>query len=117
MKRSILLTAAVFVGLALAAPAGAECLDQVADLEQQLSQIDTERQEQVQLETSSGEATVAAVEEKGVEPDESYHGASISPDTAAGQLEDARSLAEEGNEAGCMQKLEQASRMIEELGG
>lgn len=116
MNRPILLTAAVSIGLALAAPAGAECLDQVADLEQQLSRVDTEREEQVQLDTSSGETGVAA-EEEGVEPKESWHGDSVSVETAAEQLEDARSLAEEGDEAGCMQKLEHTSRMIEELGG
>lgn len=117
MNRPVLLTAAVSIGLALAAPAGAACLDEVADLEQQLAQLDTQREEQVELETSSGEVTVPAQEEKSAEPDESYHGASISPDRAAELLEDARSLAQEGDEAGCMQKLEQASRTIEELGG
>lgn len=116
MNRPILLTAAVSIGLAHAAPAGAKCLNQVADLEQRLSQVDTEREEQVQLDTGSGQAAVSA-EEEGVEPKESWHGDSISVDTAAQQLEDARSLAEEGDEAGCVQKLDQASRMIEELGG
>jgi hypothetical protein len=177
MRKETLLTATALL-LALAAPAGAACLAQVAQLEQRLAQLEsgtagaqqqqattvgiqqpqqqqqqqpgqqpqqqpatvgqqqpaTGQQEQAtaaqQQQQPATEETVELTMKGGQEVEvtaEPPGGEGQSQDTwlggtspqslqgAQAQLDGARTAAEEGNEAGCMEQVAQAERIINEL--
>ena len=125
-KQSMLAVAAV---LALSAPAGAACLDEVAQLEQRLSRIksaDVQQQQQqatgggdtVEMEMASGEEVEVTVDETegATQPQESWFGESPpSPKGAEKELQSARGMAEDGDEQGCMAHVKQAARIVTAL--
>ena len=123
-KTSMLAAAAV---LALSAPAGAACLDEVAQLEQRLNRIesaDAQQQQQatgggdtVEMEMASGEEVEVTVEsaEGGTEPQENWFGSPPSREGAEEQLDNAREMAEAGDEQGCMEHAEQAAQIVTTL--
>ncbi len=160
VRKSVFAGAAMVV--ALSAPAGAACLDEVAQLEQRLSQLPSDDAEQqqtaqqgqpqqaggeaqvtaitpegqqqqqqpeqpqqqqptgggdtVELEMASGQDVDVPVDEEGTEPAESWFGGSPpAPAGAEEQLDSARSMAEAGDEQGCMSHVEQAARIIAAL--
>jgi hypothetical protein len=125
-KTSMLAAAAV---LALSAPAaGAACLDQIAQLEQRLNRIesaDAQQQQQqatgggdtVEMEMASGEEVEVTVEsaEGGTQPQENWFGSPPSREGAEEQLDNAREMAEAGDEQGCMEHAEQAAQIVTTL--
>lgn len=123
-KTRMLAAAAV---LALSAPAaGAACLDEVAQLEQRLSQIESvDAQQQqatgggdtVEMEMASGEEVQVTVEsaEGGTEPQENWFGSPPSREGAEEQLDNAREMAQAGDEQGCMEHVEQAAQIVTTL--
>ncbi len=125
MCRETLVTAAMW--LALTAPAGAACLDEVVQLEQRLSQLGaTDAQDQatgeetVRMTMEGGrevEVTVEeTVEDEAAQPQESWFGESPpTPKGAEDELRNAREIAEAGDEQGCMEHVEQAARIITAL--
>lgn len=96
-----------------ASPAAAVCLDDVAQLEQRVRQLQA-ADDTIQLETPRGDVAMDR-ETGGAEPDESWFGAPPSLPGVAQQLQDARTMAEEGDENGCMSLVEQARTTLEAL--
>lgn len=109
------LAAALTLGSAM--PAAAACADDVAALEERLAQLPPEGQEeeQVELNTTGGEVTVGA--EQSEEPTDSWFGPVPSVEGARLQLDNARELAEDGDEAGCQGHVDQAREIVEGLEG
>ena len=117
---------AVAVALALsAAPAGAACLDDVAQLGERLEQLQTAEAEQqagdgekIQMEMAGGREVEMTVDEAegGTDPQESWFGESPpAPAGAEAELDNAREMAQAGDEQGCMEHAEQAARIISAL--
>jgi hypothetical protein len=122
-KTSMLAAAAV---LALSTPAGAACLDEVAQLEQRLNRIESADAQQqqatgggdaVEMEMASGEEVEVTVEsaEGGTQPQENWFGSPPSREGAEEQLDNAREMAEAGDEQGCMEHAEQAAQIVTTL--
>ena len=108
--------------VALAAPAGAGCLDQVAELEQRLNQLEAaEAQQQaaggttVEMTTAGGGEVEVTVEEEGqggTQPQENWFGSPPSREGAEEQLQNAREMAQLGDEQGCAGHVEQAAQIL-----
>ncbi len=148
MRKEIPLATAAL--LALTAPAGAACLDQIAELEPRLARLESEaaggaqqqqqattagvqqqqpeRQqpqqqpaadEAVEVTMQDGQEVEVTAEPSGGEgqPQDTWLGGT-SPSSVQGareQLDGARTAAEEGNEEGCLEQLEQAERIVNGL--
>ena len=122
MFKTSVLAAAAFV--ALSAPAGAACLDEVAQLSQRLTQLQSAEAEQqpgdgetVEMEMAGGREVRMTVDdaEGGTEPQESWFGSPPSIGEAKDQLDNAREMAQAGDEQGCMAQAEQAAQIISAL--
>ncbi len=109
--------------LALTVPAGAACLDDVAQLEQRLSQLEAAAardqapgDETVRMTMGDGrevEVPVEPTEDAASEPQESWFGESPpAPEGAEEELQRARGRAEDRDEGGCREHAEQAARII-----
>ena len=116
------LAAAAFVAL-LSAPAGAACLDEVAQLSERLNQLESaeaaEQQpgdgETVEMKMAGGREVEMTVDEAegGTDPQESWFGESPpAPAGAEAELDNAREMAQAGDEQGCMAQAEQAAQII-----
>jgi exonuclease VII small subunit len=100
----------------VATPATAVCVDEIAQLEQRMEQLDSgaERRKPVDLGRGEREVTVEA-EEGGVDPQENWFGSPPSLEEARDQLENARQMAGDGNEDGCMGHIEHVRQIISGL--
>lgn len=94
-------------------PAAAICIDDVAQLEQQARELEAE-DATLRFETREGELAMER-EAGGAEPRESWFGAPSSLASAVRDLQDARTLAEEGDEDGCMGLVEEARGTLQAL--
>ena len=115
MTRALLAAAAL--NLILAAPVSAACLDEIEGLEQQIHdmQATAQDQESARVETADGGQVMLEDEDGGVEPQENWFGSPDTIENAAEQLENARRLADAGNEAGCMAEVEHARQIAGDL--
>ena len=120
MHKVTLFTVAAW--LTLTVPAGAACLDEVAQLEQRLSQLEAAAareqaagDETVPMTMADGREVAVPVEqtEDASQPQESWFGESPpTPEGAEEELRSARGRAEGGDEQGCREHAEQAARII-----
>lgn len=94
-------------------PAAAICLDDVAQLEHQAHELEAE-DDTIRFETGDGELAMER-EPGGAEPQESWFGAPSSLASAVRDLQDARTLAEGGDEDGCMSLVEEARTTLQAL--
>ena len=123
MHKVTLFTVAAW--LALTVPAGAACLDEVAQLEQRLSQLEAADardqatgDETVRMTMRDGREVAVPVEptEDASQPQESWFGESPpAPEGAEEELQGARGMAEGGDEQGCREHAELAARIIRAL--
>jgi Transposase IS116/IS110/IS902 family len=123
MPKVTLFTVAAWLALTL--PAGAACLDEVAQLEQRLSQLEAADardqaagDETVRMTMEDGREVAVPVEqtEDASQPQESWFGESPpAPEGAEEELQSAREMAEGGDEPGCREHAEQAARIISAL--
>lgn len=105
----------LLLAFALAAPAGAACVDEITKVEEHLwkggEPAAAAGQEQLAAKTTTDDAKEAAVAPPGYsQPQESWHGGGTPVDQ---MLEDAKELAQDGNDEGCLEKVEQVKRTLE----
>jgi hypothetical protein len=115
MLHRILPTTAALL-LAVAGPVAAECLDEVAELETRLAAlaIEEEPTEPVEVETAQGEVTVEAPED-GAGPEERWFHPPRSVEGARERVEGARQMAEDGDQDGCLELVEEARGLVSGL--
>ena len=114
MTRALLAAAAL--NLILAAPVSATCLDEIEGIEQQIhdGQATSQDQESTSVKTGDGQLMLEG-QDGGVEPQENWFGSPDPIENAAEQLENARRLADAGDEAGCMAEVEHARQIAGDL--
>ncbi len=118
------LPAAAALMLSVASPVAANCLDEIEQLEARLDQLPEEEEEQpteqVEVETQQGDVTVTAPE-GGADPQERWFHLPRSVEGARERLDGAREVAEDGDEEGCQELVEEARDLVsgleEEAGG
>jgi hypothetical protein len=111
MSRTLLLGA--MLALAGGSSARAECVEAIAMLEERIVAADGE-QAIVEL-RASGRRVVVEQAPGGVLPNESWGGASSATGEARDKLRDARLMAEDGDEDGCLVLVEEARLIIDGL--
>ena len=116
MIKRILIASTVLIGAGAAWPAVAGCMDEITRLEERLSQLppDQERQEEVTVKTTQGEVEVEG-EVSGEAPAERWFHEPRSAEGVAEHLDHARALAEDGEEDGCLEQVQQAERILSGL--
>lgn len=111
--------------------AWAACSEDVAELEQRLQRLEAQTELEAQAEETAapqGQSDKTEVkvqeepaevevesEEGGAEPGENWFGSAPSLDGAREQIDNARSLAEDGEEEGCMGHVEQARAILDQI--
>jgi hypothetical protein len=102
-----------FLTIAAAAPEGAGCADEIELLQAELAAL---LDGGVDLETVEVEAAGGPVElqgeDGGVGPQENWFGSPASLGHAGDQLDGARILAEQGDEAGCLAQVSHARQIM-----
>lgn len=116
MVTRILIATTALIAIGAAWPAAATCVDEITKLEERLSSLppDHQREEQVSVQTKQGDVELEA-EAGGEQPAESWFHEPQSPEGVADQLEKARALAQDGEEEGCMEQVQQAERVLSGL--
>src|SRR3546814_12369646 len=94
---------------ALAMPAMADCRAEIAKLDQQLTKVDADLQRK-----SSDSAKKKKELALPAQPKESWNGSPHSTKNAKEQIENAKSMATDGKEDGCMKIVQEARQMMED---